>query len=177
MCMNKNQLINDVVANLVAVLNSEQLDIVKATLVIKMQGYDIHEVNTLPSAEVKDNDFILKRFTVDMLAKGLKKSSIRTYMNNIKPFFEMTGLCYLDVTAQAIIDYLAVKKIKQNRNGKQNSQSYIATISRTFFIFFNGHTGSDILKKISCVTLTGSAQNRRKKTVSRRKKWKLAANV
>lgn len=153
MCMNKNELINDVAASLVAVLNSEQLDIVKATLVIKMQGYDIHEVNTLPSVEVKDNNFILKRFTVDMLAKGLKKSSIKSYMNTMKPFFEETGMCYLDVTAQTIIDYLAVKKIKPNKNGRQNSQSYIATINRVFFVFFQWayrkrHIKEDIMRDV-----------------------------
>lgn len=153
MCMNKNELINEIAANLATVLNNEQMDIVKATFVIKMQGYDIHEVNTLPSVEIKDNDFILKRFTVDMLAKGLKKSSIKAYMNTMKPFFEDTGMCYLDVTAQTIIDYLAMKKIKPNKNGRQNSQSYIATINRVFFVFFQWayrkhHIKEDIMRDV-----------------------------
>ncbi len=132
----KNELINDIVAGLVTVLNCDQLEIVKATLVIKMQGYDIHEVCTLPSVEIKDNDFILKRFTIDALAKGTKESSIKSYMHIMKPFFKFTGLNYRDVTAQVIIDYLAVKKVKPNNNGKQNSQSYITNINRVFFVFF-----------------------------------------
>lgn len=153
MYMNKNELINEIAASLTAVLNNEQMDIVKATFVIKMQGYDIHEVNTLPSVEVKDNDFIMKRFTVDMLAKGLKKSSIKSYMNTMKPFFEDTGMCYLDVSAQTIIDYLAMKKIKPNKNGRQNSQSYIATINRVFFVFFQWayrkrHIKEDIMRDV-----------------------------
>ena len=153
MYMNKNELINEIAASLTAVLNNEQLDIVKATFVIKMQGYDIHEVNTLPSVEVKDNDFIMKRFTVDMLAKGLKKSSIKSYMNTMRPFFEDTGMCYLDVSAQTIIDYLAMKKIKPNKNGRQNSQSYIATINRVFFVFFQWayrkrHIKEDIMRDV-----------------------------
>ena len=58
MCMTKNELINDVAAGLVTILSGGQIDLVKATFIIKMQGYDIHEVNTLPSTEVKNNDFI-----------------------------------------------------------------------------------------------------------------------
>ena len=80
MCITKNDLINEVAAGLVMVLSREQIELVKATFLVKMQGHDIHEVNTLPSVEVKNNDFILKRFTVDMLAKGLKESSIKAYM-------------------------------------------------------------------------------------------------
>lgn len=86
MCMTKNDLINDVVASLVMTLSQEQVDIVKAIFIVKMQGYEIHEVNTLPSVEVADNNYILKRFTVDMLAKGLKESSIKAYLDIIKPF-------------------------------------------------------------------------------------------
>ena len=95
MCMIKNELINDVTAGLVTILNGDQIDLVKATFIIKMQGYDIHEVNTLPSTEVRDNDFILKRFTVDMLARGVKESSIKAYLNIIRPFFDYTSLNFM----------------------------------------------------------------------------------
>ena len=97
MCMTKNELINDVAAGLVKALNQDQIDLVKATFVVKMQGYDIHEVNTLPSTEVKSNEFILKRFTVDMLARGVKESSIKAYLNVLRPFFDYTKLNYMDV--------------------------------------------------------------------------------
>lgn len=153
MCMNKNDLINEIVASLTATMGQEQADIVKTIFIVKMHGYDIYEVNTLPSVEVIDNDYILKRFTIDMLAKGLKKSSIKTYMNTMKPFLRDTGLCYLDVTAQTIIDYLAIKKIEQNKNRKQNSQSYVAGISRVLFVFFQWayrkrHIKEDIMRDV-----------------------------
>ena len=83
MCMTKNEMINDVISSLVYNLDTEHLELVKSTFIVKMQGYDIHEVCTLPTAEVRDNDFIFKRFAVDMLAKGLKQSSIKNYMNII----------------------------------------------------------------------------------------------
>lgn len=156
MCMTKNELINDVAAGLVMTLSADHLELVKATFLVKMQGYDIHEVNTLPSTEVKNNDFILKRFTVDMLAKGLKESSIRTYMNNIKPFFSYTKLNYAEVTPQDIIDYLAIRKVALNVHGKKNSKSYIVTICRTMFVFWGWayrkhHIEQDIMRDVDRV--------------------------
>ena len=102
--MTKNEIINDIISSLVMTLTKDQLEIVKSTFIVKMQGYDIHEVCTLPSVEVKDNDFILKRFTIDMLAKGLKESTIKSYMFYIKPFFDYTGMNYREATAQTIIE-------------------------------------------------------------------------
>ena len=153
MCMTKNELINDVAAGLMMTLNQEQVDMVKAVFIVKMQGYEIHEVNTLPSVEVADNDFILKRFTVDMLAKGLKESSIKAYLDVIKPFLLYTGINFTDITSQHITDYLAVKKVTKNANGNKNSQSYLAGMCRVFFIFFEWayrkhHIQEDIMRDV-----------------------------
>ncbi len=153
MCMTKNELINDVAAGLVTILSGGQIDLVKATFIIKMQGYDIHEVNTLPSTEVKNNDFILKRFTIDMLARGVKESSIKSYINIIRPFFDYTRLNFMEVTAQHVVDYLAVKKVTPNISGNKNSQSYIAGICRVMFIFFQWayrkhHIDQDIMRDV-----------------------------
>lgn len=151
--MNKNDIINEVVSSLVFSLNKEQLELVKSTFIVKMQGYEIHELCTLPSTEVRDNDFIFKRFTVDMLAKGLKQSSIKNYMDLIRPFFDMTGKNYRDVTSQDIIDYLAIRKIKPNASGKPCSQTYISNINRVLFIFFEWayrkhHIDVDIMRDV-----------------------------
>lgn len=156
MCMTKSELINDIVAGLVMILNQDQIDFVRSTFIVKMQGYDIHEVNTLPSTEVKNNDFILKRFSVDMLARGVKESSIKSYVNIIRPFFDCTRLNFTEVTSQHIIDYLAVKKVTPNINGKKNSQSYIAGICRVLFIFFQWayrkhHIEQDIMRDVDRV--------------------------
>lgn len=154
--MNKNDMINEVVSSLSVSLDMEQLELVKSTFIVKMQGYEIHELCTLPSVEVHDNEFILKRFAVDMLAKGLKHSSIKNYMNIIKPFFDMTGKNYMDVSSQDIIDYLAIRKIKQNHFGRKNSQTYIANINRVLFIFFEWayrkhHIDVDIMRDVDRV--------------------------
>lgn len=154
--MTKMEIINDIVASLVVSLTNEQLEIVKSTFIVKMQGYDIHEVCTLPSTEVMDNDFILKRFTVDHLAKGLKMSTIRAYMDHIKPFFAFTGLNYRAVTAQTITDYIAYKTVTPNAKGKMSSQNHICNISKTLFIFFQWaykkhHIEEDIMRDVDRV--------------------------
>ena len=154
--MTKNEIINDIVSSLVMTLTKDQLEIVKSTFIVKMQGYEIHEVCTLPSTEVMDNDFILKRFTVDHLAKGLKASTIRAYMDHIRPFFSFTGLNYRAVTSQAITDYIAYKTITPNAKGKMNSQNHICNISKSLFIFFQwayrkNHIDEDIMRDVDRV--------------------------
>lgn len=153
MCITKNELISDVAAGLVMALSREQLDIVKAVFTVKMQGYDIHEVNTLPSVEMADNDYILKRFTVDMLAKGVKESSVKSYLNIVRPFLDTTGINFTDITSQHVTDYLAVKKVAQNANGRKNTQAYLAGICRVLFIFFTWaykkhHIREDIMRDV-----------------------------
>ena len=150
MMMTKMEMINEIISSLVMSFTAEQLELVKSTFIFKMQGYDIHEVCTLPSVEVKDNDFIFKRFAVDMLAKGLKKRTIMAYMDYVRPFFAYTGLNYRDVTAQKIIDYMAYRTVTPNRNGKMNSQNYLCSINKALFIFFNWayrkhHIDTDIM--------------------------------
>ena len=154
--MSKMEMINDVISGLVISLTKDQLEIVKATFIVKMQGYDIHEVCTLPSVEVRDNDFIFKRFTVDMLAKGLKKSTIVTYMDHIKPFFAFTGMNYREVTSQNITDYIAYKTVTPNIKDKKNSQNHISNISKVLHIFFQWayrkhHIETDIMLDVDRV--------------------------
>ena len=52
MCMTKNDLINDVVASLAVSMTSDQISLIKSVFIVKMQGYEIYEENTLPSTEV-----------------------------------------------------------------------------------------------------------------------------
>lgn len=167
MHMTKNDLINEVAAGLVMALSRDQIELVKATFLVKMQGYEIHKLCTLPSTEVKNNDFILKRFAVDMLAKGLKESSIKAYMNVLKPFFSYTGLNFINVTAQNVIDYLAIKKVAANVNGRKNSQTYIVNINRVLFIFFQWayrkhHISEDIMRDVDRIR----AKQKKKERIS-----------
>lgn len=154
--MTKNEVINDIISSLIMTLTKEQLEIVKSTFIVKMQGYDIHEVCTLPSTELVDNNYILKRFTIDNLAKGLKASTIKTYINHIEPFLSFTGRNYREIDAQTITDYIAYKTVTANSKGKMNSQNHICNISKSLFIFFQWaykkhHIKEDIMRDVDRV--------------------------
>ncbi len=151
--MTKNDIINDIVAGLTFVVTEDQLQIVKATFICKMQGYDIYPVCTLPSTELINNDFIFKRFAVDQIAKGTKESSVISYMQTIRPFFDYVRKDFREVTSQDITDYLAVKKVTRNARGRMPSQNYISTICRVLFVFFQWayrkhHIEEDIMRDV-----------------------------
>lgn len=151
--MTKNDIINDVVCSLTLSLNQDQLDLVKSVFIVKMQGYEIHELCTLPSTEVRDNEWLYKRFAIDMVAKNLKTSTIKAYMDHIRPFFEYTNLNYMAVTSQNIIDYIAIRKVTPNKYGKINSAAHISNISKALFVFFQWayrkhHIENDIMRDV-----------------------------
>lgn len=100
MNMTKNDLFNTCIANLSTEFDREQLDKIKINLLVTFSGYEVQAIKQLPSTEIHDNEFLFERFAIDTLAKGTKPSSIKTYMNMIKPFFDATGLNYTQVTAQ-----------------------------------------------------------------------------
>ena len=161
--MTKYELINEVVSALVFTLDKEQLDFVKSTFIVKMHGYEIHELCTLPSTEVKDNEWVFKRFTIDMIAKGLKPSSVKSYMNMLKPFFDYMNKSYMQITAQDITDYIAIRKVTPLKNGNRCSDTYISNISKALFVFFQWaymrhHIDTDIMRDVDRIK-----QNKKKK--------------
>lgn len=151
--MTKNDIINDVICSLTISLNKEQLDLVKSVFIVKMQGYEICELCKLPSTEVRDNEWLFQRFMIDMIAKNLKMSSIKAYMDHIRPFFDYTNLNYMAVTSQNIIDYIAIRKVTPNKNGKVNGAAHISNISKALFVFFQWaykkhHIDNDIMRDV-----------------------------
>ena len=151
--MTKNDLINDIVTMLLPTFTNEQLEIIKSTFIVKMQNYDIHELCTLPSTEVMDNLYIFKRFSVDMLAKGLKQSTIKTYLTYIRQFFAHNNKNYREITSQDLTDYFAFLKVTTNIYGQKNTQNYISNVCRVMFVFFNWayrkhHIETDIMRDI-----------------------------
>ncbi len=156
MCITKNEMLADISTNLVTYLDKEQVDMVKAVFMIKMQGYDIHEVDTVPAVQTPDVDAILQRFEKDMQAKGIKDSSIRTYKSTAKSFLCSTGAAFAGVTARHVTDYLADKRTEPNVHGRKNSQTYISDIYRNLSVFFDWayrkhHINEDIMRDVDKV--------------------------
>lgn len=156
MCITKNEMLADISTNLVTYLDKEQVDMVKAVFMIKMQGYDIHAVDTAPEVQVLDIDAILQRFEKDMQAKGTKDSSIRTYKSTVNAFLKSTGAALTCITARHVTDYLADKRTEPNVHGRKNSQTYISDIYRNLSVFFDWayrkhHINEDIMRDVDRV--------------------------
>ena len=129
--MDKNMLINDVVYEMSPNLTKEQLDRLKITLLVKMQDCEVSEMQYLPTVWTYDNDWIIKRFQIDSIAKGMAESTLSQYVIAIRNLFRETGKHYREITGQDVTDYLAVKQYRD-----KVSANYKATLRRYFSAFF-----------------------------------------
>lgn len=146
--MTKNEMINDIIFDLVDDLPRELLDRVKITLLVKMQDYEVKEMTMLPAVIEHDNEWLLKRFLIDGIAKGTKESTLKQYIDAVKRLLASTGKNYRQITGQDITDYLAIRQYRDNI-----SASYKSTLCRYFFIFFlwayrKKHIPEDIMRDV-----------------------------
>lgn len=77
--MTKNDLINNVVYDMQGELDESGQDKLKMILTYRLKGWNIVEDETLPSTEVKDNDWIIQRYIIDLAAMGRSKQTITQY--------------------------------------------------------------------------------------------------
>lgn len=135
--MNKEQFINNVLADMSDYLTSESMIRLKIVLSVRLENHNITEEKALPSTEVCDNQWLMQRFLVDTLAKGSAKSTAKAYLFSVRKFFDATGLTYKQVTGQHITDYLARMQYERNNKGGLNTINYVASQCRNLCIFFD----------------------------------------
>lgn len=129
--MTKNDLINDVAYELRDSMTREQIDRMKITLYVKMQDFELAEIKQLPMTMEHDNEWLMQRYCVDMVAAGLHAGTIKSYIGVIKTFFDFVGKNYACITAQDITDYLAIRSYRDHI-----SHNYKSTIYRYLCTFF-----------------------------------------
>lgn len=149
--MNKNDVINDVVICMNDYLNKEQLQQLKVVFTVKLHGLELIQMETLPAVEVYDNEYIYKRFTIDMMAKGLEESTIMQYLRAVRKFLVTSGKNYRDAVGQDIIDYLALYQYKSHI-----SNAYKSTIFKYLSSFFKWaykkrHIEDDIMRDVDSI--------------------------
>lgn len=110
--MTKNDLINEVVYDMGGFLDEVGKDRLKMVLTCKLHGWNLVESETHLSTEVRDNEWILQRYIIDLAAMGRSERTITQYAYIVKKFFNDTGLNYLDVTGQDVMDYLAIRQYR-----------------------------------------------------------------
>lgn len=130
--MTKNDLINDVAYELRDTMTREQIDRMKITMYVKLQDFELAEIKQLPMTIEHDNEWLMQRYCVDMVAAGLHVGTIKSYIGVIKTFFDHAGKNYAYITAQDITDYLAIRTYRD-----KISQNYKATIYRYLCTFFD----------------------------------------
>lgn len=108
----KSDIINEVVCEMGTELDRVGQDKLKTLLLVKLHNFELISSETLPSVDVRDNEWVLKRYSIDLMASGREKSTIKQYLIIVRKFFNETGLNYTNTTGQDITDYLAIKQYK-----------------------------------------------------------------
>ena len=124
-------LINDIVYEMSPNLTKEQIDRLKITMLVKMQDCEVSEVQYLPAVWTHDNDWIIKRFRIDSIAKGMAESTLSQYAIAVRNLFRETGKHYREITGQDVTDYLAVRQYRD-----KISVNYKVTLRKYFSSFF-----------------------------------------
>ena len=107
--LTKSELINDIAYEMSGYLTSEGIDRLKTVITFKLVNINLTAAETLPSTEIFDNEYIMKRYIIDLTATGRKQSTIKLYITIIKKFFAETGLNYHTCTGQDVMDYIATR--------------------------------------------------------------------
>lgn len=132
-------------------LTKEQIDRLKITMLVKMQDCEVSEVQYLPTVWTYDNDWIIKRFRIDSIAKGIAESTLCQYVIAVRNLFKETGKHYREINGQDVTDYLAVKQYRD-----KISTNYKATLRKYFSSFFGWafrkrHIESNIMDDVDAI--------------------------
>lgn len=132
--MTKTEFLNDLIYDMAGYLDTSGVDRLKNAVAYRLKGFQLTSDETLPATDVRDNEWILGRYHVDLIAVGRKEKTIGMYLYTLRKFFNETGLhyaqeqirkickennipfpeeCYLSVPPKADINYMAHLKQKE----------------------------------------------------------------
>jgi site-specific recombinase XerD len=158
--MTKNDLINDIVVSMSEYLDKLGMMQLTNVLIVKLHDLELVKSETLPSTEVFDNEWIMKRFSIDLMASGREESTIKQYLTIVSKFLNDINKTYSAVTGQDITDYLAIRQYRD-----KISQSYKGTICRYLSSFFGWayrkkHISEDIMRDVDRVKVPQKRKER-----------------
>lgn len=104
--MTKTEFLNDLIYDMAGYLDTSGVDRLKNAVAYRLKGFQLTSDETLPATDVRDNEWILGRYNVDLIAVGRKEKTIEMYLYTLKKFFDETGLHYAVMTGQDIMDYI-----------------------------------------------------------------------
>ena len=86
--LTKAELINDIAYEMSGYLTSEGIDRLKTVITFKLVNINLTATETLPSTDVYDNEYIMKRYIIDLTATGRKQSTINFILQSLKSFLQ-----------------------------------------------------------------------------------------
>ena len=129
--MQKQELINIVVNEMTSRLEKAELDHLKVVLTVTLADVELTSAETLPSTEVRGNEWILQKYWLDNVATGNKHSTAKKYLNTLKRFFLFKNTAYDQITGDDISHYLADMDLR-----KHASANYKVSIHKDLTAFF-----------------------------------------
>lgn len=112
--MTKTEFLNDLIYDMAGYLDTSGVDRLKNAVAYRLKGFQLTSDETLPATDVRDNEWILGRYHVDLIAVGRKEKTIGMYLYTLRKFFNETPEeCYLSVPPKADINYMAHLKQKE----------------------------------------------------------------
>lgn len=147
----KDMVINEILAELRENIDNTTLDKFKTVLIVKLHNFDIVEMQTALSTKLDDNDFILKRFAIDMTAKNLAKSSIKQYVRATRKFLLDINKNFKDVKGQDITDYITLYQYqhKTSNTYKKNMRMWLNSFFK--WAYKKKHIKEDIMLDVDDV--------------------------
>lgn len=131
----KNEIIEQVINHVISNgFSSEQIDIVKNSLIIALNGYIVTKDTTeLTIYEGNINEELIKKFLIAKRITGRTNRTLKTYREYLIRIFRTMNKSCLDVTTDDIRLYLA---LKETRDGlAKTSLNNELRIMRTFYQF------------------------------------------
>lgn len=128
--MTKGEFTNNLVYDMTGYLDTEGMERLKTALAYRMKGFHLVPDETLPATDIRDNKWILGRYHVDLIAIGRKERTIEAYLYVLRKFFKETGLHYVMMTGQDVMDYIAIRQYRD-----RISKAYAGTIQKYLSAF------------------------------------------
>ena len=143
----REKLINDIIEELSAVYNAENLGIIRTATVKVLSNYEVAERSTAITLYDDRNERLLKRYAACMNVDGKSDKTIALYVARIKAFSEFVGINLEDVGTYDIRFYLASLK-ERGVSGRtmENYRSYISA-------FYQWLAREDIIPKNPCAKI------------------------
>lgn len=106
----KRRLEEELINVILPYIDDINVDDVKMKIAMILSGYDVTKQETAVTVYEGDiNEQMLKRFLIAKAARGCSPRTVTYYRNSIRMALQMIGKAYMDVTADDIRIYLAIR--------------------------------------------------------------------